>query len=238
MARILVVIPAYNEEKNIVRVITELKSDFPEADILVVNDCSKDNTAVVAKNAGVVCVSHPFNMGYAHGLLTGFKYAAKENYDIVVQFDGDGQHIASEARMLADTLINEKVDIVIGSRFLIDTGFKHPFFRRIGTALFRTIINMTCKKDITDPTSGLQAVSKSCIIRFAQMEGYPEYPDANLLIDLLLDGYRIVERSVKMRIRTEGVSMHSGIWKPARYMMLMFYSIFIVNIKQRKLKKA
>lgn len=236
MPKTLIIIPAYNEEKNITSVIHELRQDFKDTDILIVNDCSSDNTAQIAASCGAYCVSHPFNMGYAHGLLTGFKFAVKNGYDIVVQFDGDGQHIAAEAKMLVDALIQSGSDIMIGSRFLVDTGFPHPFFRRIGTNLFRFLIRLICKRDITDPTSGLQALSKHSFARFAAMQAYPDYPDANLLIDLLLDGYRIEERSVKMRLRTEGTSMHSGIWKPARYMVLMFYSIFIVTVKQRKRK--
>jgi len=236
--RILVVIPAFNEEKNLPSVISELSQDFSEAEILVINDCSTDRTAETALAHGARCISHPFNMGYAHGLLSGFKYAKRNGYDILIQFDGDGQHIAKEAKGLVDDLIATGADIVIGSRFLKDTGFPHPLFRRIGTKLFRTIIQVVCKRTITDPTSGFQALSRNAFIRFAEMPDYPEYPDANLLIDLLLDGYHIEERSVHMRERLEGVSMHSGVWKPARYMFLMLYSILLILLKPRGWRHA
>jgi len=231
--RILVIIPAFNEEKNIPSVISELHRDFSEAEILVINDCSSDKTAEAAFAHGAKCISHPFNMGYAHGLLSGFKYAKRNGFDILVQFDGDGQHVAKEAKRLVEDLIASGADIVIGSRFLKDTGFPHPFFRRVGTRLFRAIIRAVCKRTITDPTSGFQALSRSAFSRFAEMPEYPEYPDANLLIDLLLDGYHIEERSVLMRERLEGVSMHNGVWKPARYMFLMLYSILLILIKPR-----
>lgn len=236
MAKVLVVIPAYNEEKNITRVIEELHRDFSEADLIVVNDCSKDNTSKIVKKMGVTCLDLPFNMGYASALQCGFKFAVKYGYDYVVQFDGDGQHIASEAKRLFEKIEETSADIVIGSRFLEKNEYHHPFFRKLGTSLFRFIIRLACKKQISDPTSGMQVLSKKCFLLYSTMDSYPEYPDANLIIEMLKMGYKIVEFSVKMRSRTDGISMHSGILKPMKYMIIMFYSIFILILKQRKIR--
>jgi Glycosyl transferase family 2. len=107
-------------------------------------------------------------MGYSSALQCGFKYAVDHNYDYVVQFDGDGQHIASEAKRLVDKIIETGMDIVIGSRFLDKNRYSHSFFRKIGTRIFRSIIRIACKVRITDPTSGLQVLSKECFIFLAQ----------------------------------------------------------------------
>lgn len=233
---VLVIIPAFNEEKSIIGVLDELHAELPDADIVVINDCSRDNTAHIVRKKGIPCLDMPFNMGYSAAVQCGFKYAALKGYDFVVQFDGDGQHIAAEAKKLLDTIQQTKADVVIGSRFLQSSGYHHPLFRRIGTAIFRTMIKMACNYTISDPTSGMQVLSKRCFTELSMMNSYPEYPDANLIIELLRKGYRIKEIPVKMRSRTAGVSMHSGIVKPMKYMIVMFYSIFILLLKQRRIK--
>ena len=117
MNSILVIIPAYNEEENILKVIQELKQDVPYADILVINDCSKDNTLRILQDNNVNHLTTPFNLGYAGVVQTGFKYAVVHNYEYVAQFDGDGQHIAKELDRLIRYIQSKEVDIVIGSRF-------------------------------------------------------------------------------------------------------------------------
>ncbi len=229
--KVLVVIPAYNEEKNIKSVIEELKRDFKESDILVVNDCSKDNTEKKLKECNVKYINHCINLGYSGAVQTGIKYAYNNDYDYVVQFDADGQHIAKEAKKLYDISIKTKADIVIGSRFIKKTNYKHPFFRRIGTKLFSKIIKIFCKVDIYDPTSGLQCLNKKVIKRYAKIGGYPEFPDANLIIEMLYEKYIIKEESVVMRESNTGQSMHGGIIKPIKYMINVLYNIIFIIIK-------
>ena len=161
--KVLVVIPAYNEEENIGKVLKELKKDFKEADILVVNDNSKDNTKSIVEQSNVKCISLPFNLKYARAVQTGIKYAHYNDYDYVIQFDADGQHIAGEAKKLLDTMQKEKVDIVIGSRYLKDMGYPCPFFRRLGTKIFEIMIKIFCHKKIVDPLSGFQCLNKDVI---------------------------------------------------------------------------
>lgn len=235
--KILVIIPAYNEEKNIAKVIDELRKDLSIADILVINDCSKDGTLGVLVQNQVSYVSLPFNLGYSNALQTGFKYAAENNYDYLIQFDGDGQHIATEAYKLIDTIKQEDADIVIGSRFINQFDYKHSFFRKLGTVFFAFLIQMICKQKIYDPTSGFQILNKKVIFKYSKIFNFPEYPDANLIIEMLLRGYKIKEIPVQMRNREFGQSMHSGILRPVKYMIKMLYSICLIILDYHSIKK-
>lgn len=234
--KVLFVIPAYNEEENIENVLKEIKRDVNYADILVINDCSKDNTAEIVRNNNVKCIDNVFNMRYAMAVQTGIKYACKNGYDYVIQFDADGQHIAKEAEKLYKKLKESNSDIVIGSRYLKNTGYPCPFFRRIGTKIFEKVIKLFCKTRIADPLSGFQCLNRKVIERYAKMGNYPEFPDANLVIEMLLLGYKIEEVPVKMRLREAGESMHGGIIKPIKYMINMFYTIFFILITHKKRK--
>lgn len=237
-SKILFVIPAYNEEENIEKVLKELKQDAPFADILVINDCSKDNTEEIVKRNNVKCINNIFNMKYAMAVQTGIKYAYENDYDYVIQFDADGQHIAKEAIKLYEYSKKHNCDIVIGSRYIEDVGYPCPFMRRMGTKIFEILIRIFTKQKIADPLSGFQCLNKKVIKRYAKMGNYPEFPDANLVIEMLLLGYKIEEVPVKMRLREVGESMHGGVIKPIKYMIEMFYSIFFVIISTKIVKRA
>ena len=231
MEKILFIIPAHNEEKNIKNVIADIHKNVPQADIVVINDWSSDNTKAIVEKENVELLDMPFNVGYAMAVQAGIKYAHEKKYDYAIQFDGDGQHLASEADKLVKKIKKSNADIVIGSRFLEKTDYKHPLFRRIGTKTFSWMIKIFCKKKITDPTSGFQCLNKRVIEKYSRMQGYPEFPDANLVIDMLLQGYTIEEESVIMKESNTGVSMHSGIWKPFKYVVKMFYTITFILVK-------
>lgn len=239
--KVLVVIPAYNEEENILNVIKEIKKDKPKNfDILVINDCSSDNTENILIENNVLYLSNIFNMKYAMSIQTGIKYAYYNNYDYVIQMDADGQHIFKEALKLYEQIKKTNSDIVIGSRYLKDSEYSSLKIRRFGTKIFEIMIKIFCNKKITDPLSGLQCLNKKVIEKYALKGEYPEYPDANLVIEMILKGYKIEEIPVKMRNRENGVSMHSGIIGPIKYMVNMFYTIlFIViqNIGKKRVKK-
>lgn len=228
MKDILVIIPCYNEEANITNVYNELIINLPQADILVVDDCSRDNTLAIIKGLGINYISLPFNLGYSGALQAGFKYALQNNYETVIQFDGDGQHIPSEAQKLLEKFDLENSDVIIGSRFLLNNEYKHGFLKTLATKLFTLLIRIISGSVITDPTSGFQIINKKIFSYYSEMNNYPDYPDANLIIEMLLKGYKIIEMPVKMRPRSFGVSMHSGFWKPIVYMIKMFYSIFMI----------
>lgn len=231
--KILVVIPAYNEEKNIAKVIAEIQKSAPFVEILVVNDGSSDNTAQVAKRADAKVVTHPFNMGYGVACQTGFKYALEKGYDYAVQIDGDGQH---EPKCIPDLLRevqNGSADVIIGSRFLGNCVYKSQFARRIGMILFRFIASTIIKQKVTDATSGFQALSKN-VIKFYASDVYPvDFPDADVLMMLHFAGFRIKEIPVVMYQKTVRKSMHSGL-KPLYYMFKMFLSIFVTLLRSKQ----
>lgn len=236
--KVLFVIPAYNEAENIEKVLKEIKKEVNYADILVINDCSKDNTAEIVKKNKVKCITNVFNMRYAMAVQTGLKYAYENNYDYVIQFDADGQHIAKEAEKLLMHMKKTNCDIVIGSRYLKDMGYPCPLFRRIGTKIFEVFIKIFCKKKIADPLSGFQCLNKTVIEKYSKMGNYPEFPDANLIIEMLLEGYKIEEIPVKMRLREAGESMHGGIIKPIKYMINMVYTIVFILIRTSRKKSV
>ena len=229
--KVLFVIPAYNEEENIEKVLKEIKKDADFADIIVVNDGSCDNTSSIVNKMKVNCIDMVYNVGYAMAVQTGIKYAYQNDYDYVIQFDADGQHIAKEALKLLEEAKKGESDIIIGSRYLVDTGYPCPLFRRIGTKIFEGLIKLFCHEKIADPLSGFQCLNKKVIKLYAKKGEYPEYPDANLVIDMLYKGYKIKEVPVSMRLREAGESMHGGIIKPIKYMISMFYTIVLIVIK-------
>lgn len=236
--KVLIIIPAYNEAENIGNVLKEIKQDVSDADILVVDDCSTDNTAEIVKKAGFNCITNLFNMRYAWAVQTGLKYARDHNYKYAILMDADGQHIASEAKKLYETAIKTNSDIVIGSRYLKDLGYPCPFFRKIGTKFFSGLIKLFTKQKIADPLSGFQCLSEPVINYYAKCGNYPEFPDANLIIEMLLKGYKITETPVKMRVRENGTSMHSGIWKPIKYMVTQFYICVVLFVKYAGKRKV
>lgn len=242
MNKVLMIVPSYNEELNLKTVANDIKENFSEADILFINDCSKDDTLNVIKSIeGVLYLDLPINLGYSYAVQTGLKYAAQEDYDYLIQFDGDGQHLASEAKKMYEHALETEADIVIGSRFLSTTNYQHSFFRKVGTKLFQIIIKMLTGKKIYDPTSGLQVLKRKVFAPLSKIYAYPEFPDANLLIELIYQGYSIEEISVQMKNREFGESMHGGIIKPIKYMFKMFYYIIMVFFNnltgKKKVKK-
>lgn len=228
---VLIIIPAYNEAGNLEAVHQDIRTQFPEADILFINDCSTDNTLEIIRSFDDIhYLNLPVNMGYFYAIQSGLKYAAQNKYKYVVQFDGDGQHLAREAKRMYEYACQNDVDIVIGSRFLEDYGYRHSFFRRVGTRMFQQIIKLLTGKTISDPTSGLQVLNYDVFSQLSKIYKYPDTADANLLINLLYNGYSIDELAVEMKNRETGESMHGGIIKPAKYMMKMFYYISVVYI--------
>lgn len=232
MYRILVIIPAYNEEKRIASVIAGVRTFIPNAAVVVINDCSRDDTATVASQAGAIVVSHPFNMGYGAAIQTGYKFAKNRGYDYLVQLDADGQHDPSCIPELLAPIVAGEADIAIGSRFL-GTSYRPPFARRAGMALFRRIVSFVTGKSITDTTSGFQAFSRD-VIHFFASDIFPvDYPDADMLIMLHRAGFRMTEIPVRMFENSEGKSMHSGL-KPLYYMFKMLLSICVTLMREKK----
>lgn len=230
-SRSLILIPAYNEAARIAGVVESIKRVVPEMPILVVNDGSNDDTSGISRMAGAIVVTHPFNMGYGVAIQTGYKYALANNYDYIVQLDADGQHDPSCIPDLLAPVIQGKVDIVIGSRFL-GNSYTPPLARRLGMALFRKIVSKITGRVCTDTTSGFQAFNRD-VIRFFTMDIFPvDYPDADMLIMLHRAGFSMTEVPVRMFENSEGKSMHSG-FKPLYYMFKMLLSIFVTLMREQ-----
>ena len=228
MSDLLIVIPAYNEEKNIERVVDRLIRDFPQYDYLVINDGSKDRTGEICRERGYEFLDLPVNLGLAGGFQAGLKYAAKKGYRYAVQLDGDGQHRPEYIGAMKDKM-DEGYDIVIGSRFV---GQKKPFtMRMLGSNLIETAIRITTGEDIKDPTSGMRMFSRKMIEEFAKGLNYGPEPDT--VSYLIKQGARIAEVPVIMDERLLGASYLTPV-NASRYMAKMLISILLIqNFRKR-----
>ena len=234
----LAIIPAYNEEARIGAVVKTLREKDPSIDIVVIDDGSKDETRENAMRAGARVISHPFNLGYGAALQTGYKYALKKEYTELIQMDGDGQHDPSFMADLLTVIQKGEADVAIGSRFLKIEGtgsglppYQAPLMRRWGMRLFGTIASVLIKQEVTDPTSGYQAMNRRAL-EWLSSEKFPwDYPDADVIIMLHRAGFRIREVPVRMYQNLEKKSMHSG-WKPVYYVFKMFLSILVTLMRK------
>lgn len=237
MVRTLVLIPAYNEGARIGDVVRRVRGTVPDHDVLVVNDGSRDETALYAAAAGAEVVSHPFNLGYGVTIQTGYKYALAQGYDYLVQMDGDGQHDETYIPQLLAPVMAGETDVALGSRFLGVGGYEPSGARRVGMRFFRWLVSLLIGARITDSTSGYQAFNRE-VIRFFTTEVFPcDYPDADMLITLHRAGFRIREVPVRMYANVAGKSMHSG-WRPLYYLFKMLLSIFVTLLRAESRAEA
>ena len=232
MSKILIIVPALNEEKNIGSVIKEISECGLPVDTVVVNDGSTDNTEHVARANGAVVLSLPYNLGIGGAVQTGFKYAVEYGYDIAIQIDADGQHIASELQLLVKPVEEEKADVVIGSRFLVQNGYKSSFSRKLGITIFSIINSILIRKKITDNTSGFRAYNKKAI-KFLSINYPSDYPEPEAVISLTKNNFNIMEVPVKMRQRQFGDSSINAI-KSIYYMIKVVLAIVIGVFKKRE----
>ena len=232
LAETLVLIPAYCEETNILRVIGNIRREAPEVDILVVDDGSTDRTRALALSTGVHVVSHPINMGYGTALQTGFKFAIQHGYDQVVQIDGDGQHDPAFIPRLLDPVRGGQFDVVLGSRFLDVESYRVPLARRVGQILFGLIASRILGRSISDPTTGYQALGRRAVALYASDLFPVDYPDADVIILAHLAGLKIDEVGVRMFPNAENKSMHSGL-APFYYVFKMCLSIAVTLLRER-----
>lgn len=226
----LVIIPAFNEEETLRGVILGIRSFLSQADILVVNDGSTDSTGDIAREEGVLVLEHPYNMGIGATMQTGFLYALNNGYNIAVQIDGDGQHDARFITSLIKPILDGQANLVIGTRYLSDGGFKSTFLRKLGIRFFTTIIWIFTGKKITDPTSGFRAMDRKGIELFSKE--YPsDYPEVEALISAYKKGLHFQEIPVTMRNRQGGASS-IGILSALYYMVKVTLSISIGSFRR------
>lgn len=222
--KVIAVIPAYNEEESIKDVVEEFKRTLPGYDYIVVNDCSKDSTKEILETNGFNYLDLPVNLGLTGAVQTGYKYAYYNDYDAVIQFDGDGQHLPQYIPELAKEIENG-YDIVIGSRFVEKK--KELSARMLGSRLISTMIKITTGKKVNDPTSGMRMLNRKMMKDYAlNMNRKPE-PDT--LAFQLKRGAKVKEVQVEMRDRQGGVSAYSNISSSVKYMFKVLMTIIFFN---------
>lgn len=226
--KILAIIPAYNEESNIYNVVTAIKKEAEEVDILVINDGSKDDTGKEAIRAGAKVINMPYNLGIGGAVQTGYIYALQNNYDIAIQVDGDGQHNPKDIEKIIKPIIEGKSDMVIGSRFKDKTDYKPSFCRNLGIMFFSKLVSTLCRASYYDTTSGYRAINRSCMELFCNY--YPkDYPEVETIVYACKNGMRITEISVDMNYRKAGKSSITPLRSVYYMLKVTFCTIFMPN---------
>lgn len=220
----LIIIPAYNEQDNIKRVVDNLEENYPQFDYIVVNDGSRDETAKICRDNGYNLIDLPVNLGLAGGFQTGLKYAYRNDYDAAIQFDADGQHLPEYIQPMIDEMEKTGVDIVIGSRFV--TRPKPKNMRTLGSYLITAAMWITTGKKLTDPTSGMRLFNRKMIKEFAVNANYTPEPDT--ISYLMKNGATVSEIQVEMAERIAGESYLNPV-NAAKYMMKMGISIVLIQ---------
>lgn len=230
-ARILVILPALNEGRNIAGAVRGIRKRLPEADVLVVDDGSSDDTAAEARAAGAQVLELPYNLGIGAAVQAGFQFARAHDYDIVLRNDGDGQHAPSNNIDLLKRLETGDVDVVIGSRFIDASGdYGTPLPRRLGSAILARLLTSVIGQRVTDPTSGCAAFNRAAICFFAQ--AYPhDYPEPEAIVMLHRGGLRQIEAPVRMTPRQHGDSSITPL-RSVYYMIKVILAI-LVNLLRR-----
>lgn len=228
--KILVIVPAYNEECCVEGVIEDVSRHFPSGDILVVNDGSGDMTSDIAGNLGARVIDLPYNLGIGGAMQTGFLYALHEGYDAALQFDADGQHHADQIEKILKPFLSGSADMVVGSRFLSDGGFTSSVQRRIGSKILSFVVSSIIRQKITDTTSGFRVYGRKTLEFFSSV--YPEdYPEVEAFILAHKRGLRIVEVPSEIGPRTGGKS--SITFSEAFYYMVKVMLAIAVDLMKR-----
>ena len=228
--KILVIVPAYNEEACIKVVIEDLRENFPQGDVLVVNDGSRDRTLEIVKGLGVNVIDLPYNIGIGGAMQTGFLYALTEGYDAALQFDGDGQHHADQIEKILKPFLSDSADLVVGSRFLSEGGFTSSVQRRIGSKMLSFVVSTLIRQKITDTTSGFRVYGRKTLEFFSSI--YPEdYPEVETFILAHKKGLRILEVPSEIGPRTGGKS--SITFSQAFYYMVKVLLAISVDLIKR-----
>lgn len=222
--KILIIIPAYNEEENIERVVDNLINNYPQYDYVVVNDGSKDNTAKICREKGYNLIDLPLNLGLAGGFQAGIKYAYQHNYDAAIQFDGDGQHNPKYIEYMINKMLTDNKDIIIGSRFKEQK--KPQGLRMLGSNMIQLAIKLTTGQNITDPTSGMRLLNKKILKEFAYNMNYGPEPDT--ISYLIRSGVKVSEIHVEMSERIAGES-YLNFKRAILYMIRMCTSILVIQ---------
>lgn len=241
---LLIILPVKNEEKNVAGVLEQLSRPHIKdiADILCINDASTDASGQVIDRYPCMQITSVFGLGYGSALQLGYKYALRRGYQFVIQMDADGQHDVCNIPLIYEKLReNEKTggapDIVLASRFMeASTDFPVSVFKKFAFWLFRSIIRAATGQYVADPTTGLQGLNRRAFEYYSRYNNFDyQYPDANMVMQMLLLKFRLAQVPAVMHVRTDGRSMHSGL-EPAGYMVRMLLSVFAVIFRIKVLR--
>ncbi|HEX3029248.1 MAG TPA: glycosyltransferase family 2 protein [Clostridia bacterium] len=227
--KVLIIIPAYNEEKNLPKLLSDIKENCPYYDVVVVNDCSTDRTKELCNRYNADVLDLPINLGIGGAVQTGYRYALYNNYDAAVQVDGDGQHNTKYIINLIEKL-DEGFNLCIGSRFIVKQGFQSTATRRAGIKFFSVLIKFVTGQAVTDPTSGFRACDKKMIEYFARE--YPrDYPEPETIVLARRNGFKVCETAVIMAEREQGKSSITKV-KSIYYMIKVTMAILIASLSK------
>ena len=237
---LLVIIPAHNEEKNLPLVFEGMQEKQIDriADILIINDASTDGTAAIAERFGAVCITHIYNLGYGNALQMGYKYAAENGYSYLIQMDADTQHDPCNVPIIYQALKTplddgSLPDIVLGSRFMKGSAEYHPgVMKKIGFIWLGLLVKLFGGGELADATTGLQGLNRRAFRHYARFDCFDaNYPDANMILEMKLLGYKILQIPAVMHIRNSGEGMHTGIWKPVKYMVRSTIALIVARMR-------
>lgn len=229
--KILIILPALNESGNIDKTVERIRASVPNADILVINDGSTDDTQMQAKSAGAIVLNMPYNVGIGAAVQTGFKFAAKHGYQFVARLDGDGQHSADNVAQLLKLVMDGTVDVAIGSRFLGDgNDYGTSFMRRVGIAILSNLLSIITQQKVTDPTSGFSAYNRRAIMLFADY--YPhDYPEPEAVVICHKSGLTMQEIPATFLDRVHGESQFTMPTRSAYYMIKVTLAILVNTLR-------
>ena len=228
--RRIAIIPAYNEEGSVARVIDEIRAFDPGFEVVVVDDGSVDQTATVAAGKGARVLSLPYNLGIGGSVQTAFRYAHENGFELAVRLDGDGQHDAAHLGALISPVLAGEADIAVGSRFLGEGGYRQSAHRQIGNRILAGAASLVARERVTDPSSGFQALNERAIELFAN--DYPhEFPEVEATVLVAKHRLRRVEVPAAMRERLAGSSSH-GVLKSAYFLAKVLLALFVAVFRR------
>lgn len=229
--RILAVVPAFDEERAVGRLVAEIRAFDPGLDVLVVDDASRDGTAAAARAAGARVVTLPFNLGIGGAVQTGLRVAHEEGYDLAVRLDGDGQHDPAELAGLIAAVEGGAADIAVGSRFVGAEGEYRPSLtRRAGIVWFARLVSVLGGRRVTDTTSGFQALNRRAIALLAH-DLPADYPEVEGTLLVVRNGLRHVELPVRMRVREHGTSSITFL-RSVYYLLKVTLALLVARLRR------
>jgi hypothetical protein len=228
----VLILPAFDEAASLPGLLAEIRRVAPRFELVVIDDGSRDATAAAARAGGAHVLRHPFNLGYGAALQSGYKWALARGAELLVQMDADGQHLPSEIAGLVAPVERGACDLVVGSRFLEERGYRMGALRSLGRALFR-VLARAAGLTVTDPTSGFQAMNRRALALYADDWFPPDYPDVDVLVCALRAGIRVEEHPVRMAAGARPSTLHSG-WKPLYYGYKMLLSLWAATAGTRR----